>query len=127
MKKEEALVRRSEEEAPKNMDPASYFKPAETIEFRNGTDTGVSEVMVWANPATLALPLNNRTDLIGADGVAPSAPTNSCNTMLCKHLHPNNGINNSLRLRTLRADGCQKTSWETPHSIVVSTQAAHFF
>jgi hypothetical protein len=47
--------------------------------------------------------------------------------MLCKHLHPDNGINNSRRLRTLRADGCQKTSWETPQSIVVSTQAAHFF
>ncbi|MFM8421138.1 MAG: hypothetical protein ACKOEQ_13565 [Verrucomicrobiota bacterium] len=39
MKKEEALVRRSEEEVLKNMDPASHFKPAETIEFRNGTDS----------------------------------------------------------------------------------------
>lgn len=39
VKKEEALVRRSEEEVLKNMDPASHFKPAETIEFRNGTDS----------------------------------------------------------------------------------------
>lgn len=83
--------------------------------------------MVWANPATLARQLNSRTDLIGADGLAQSAPTNPCNTMLCKHLHPDNGINTSRRLRTLRADGCQKTSWKTPYSIVVSTQTAHFF
>jgi hypothetical protein len=38
VKKEEALVRGSEEEPTKKTPPPSHFKPAGTIEFRIGAD-----------------------------------------------------------------------------------------